>query len=248
MKIKTRFTRFYFAFRSICIIFAVKNKLNTIMENNLNRYIAVAYKLYTVDNGKSELVEEATEKEPFQFISGYGITLDAFEKEVAGLETGAEFDFTLQKDDAYGDYEQEHVLDLDKSVFCINGHFDHEHIYKDAVVPLQNDDGNGFYGKTLEVGQDSVKVDLNHPLAGQTLNFKGHIVEAREATNSEIQGLINRMHADGCCCGGHGHEDGCCCSHGHEHDNGGCCGHNHDKNGGGCGHHGHGEGGCCHDR
>ena len=90
MKIKTRFTRFYFAFRSICIIFAVKNKLNTIMENNLNKYIAVAYKLYTVDNGKSELVEEATDKEPFQFISGYGITLDAFEKEVAGLETGAE--------------------------------------------------------------------------------------------------------------------------------------------------------------
>lgn len=55
------------------------------MENNLNKYIAVAYKLYTVDNGESKLVEEATDKQPFQFISGYGITLDAFEKEIAGL-------------------------------------------------------------------------------------------------------------------------------------------------------------------
>lgn len=209
------------------------------MGSNLNKYIAVAYKLYTVDNGESELVEEATDKEPFQFISGYGITLDAFEKEIAGLEKGAEFDFTLQKDDAYGDYEQEHVLDLDKEIFCINGHFDRERIYKDAIVPLQNEDGNRFLGKVVSVGNDKVRIDLNHPLAGKTLNFKGHVVESREATNEEIQGLINRMSGEGCCCGGH-HDDGGCCGHGHgeghcksHHDDGECCG-------------GHHEGGCCH--
>ena len=205
----------------------------------MNKYIAVAYKLYTVDNGESELVEEATDKEPFQFISGYGITLDAFEKEIAGLEKGAEFDFTLQKDEAYGDYEQEHVLDLDKEIFCINGHFDRERIYKDAIVPLQNEDGNRFLGKVVSVGNDKVRIDLNHPLAGKTLNFKGHVVESREATNEEIQGLINRMSGEGCCCGGH-HDDGGCCGHGHgeghckgHHDDGECCG-------------GHHEGGCCH--
>ena len=209
------------------------------MGSNLNKYIAVAYKLYTVDNGENELVEEATDKEPFQFISGYGITLDAFEKEIAGLEKGAEFDFTLQKDDAYGDYEQEHVLDLDKEIFCINGHFDRERIYKDAIVPLQNEDGNRFLGKVVSVGNDKVRIDLNHPLAGKTLNFKGHVVESREATNEEIQGLINRMSGEGCCCGGH-HDDGGCCGHGHgeghckgHHDDGECCG-------------GHHEGGCCH--
>ena len=205
----------------------------------MNKYIAVAYKLYTVDNGESELVEEATDKEPFQFISGYGITLDAFEKEIAGLEKGADFDFTLQKDEAYGDYEQEHVLDLDKEIFCINGHFDRERIYKDAIVPLQNEDGNRFLGKVVSVGNDKVRIDLNHPLAGKTLNFKGHVVESREATNEEIQGLINRMSGEGCCCGGH-HDDGGCCGHGHgeghckgHHDDGECCG-------------GHHEGGCCH--
>ena len=203
----------------------------------MNKYIAVAYKLYTVDNGESELVEEATDKEPFQFISGYGITLDAFEKEIAGLEKGAEFDFTLQKDDAYGDYEQEHVLDLDKEIFCINGHFDRERIYKDAIVPLQNEDGNRFLGKVVSVGNDKVRIDLNHPLAGKTLNFKGHVVESREATNEEIQGLINRMSGEGCCCGGH-HDDGGCCGHGlgeghckGHHDDGECCGGHHE---GGC--------------
>ena len=213
------------------------------MADNLNKYIAVAYKLYTVDNGTSELVEEATDAEPFQFISGYGIALDAFEKAVVRLGKGETFDFTLQKDDAYGDYELEHVLDLDKGIFCINGHFDHENIFKDAIIPLQNEDGNRFYGRVLSVGDDKVKVDLNHPLAGKTLNFKGHIVEAREATNDEIQGLINRMSGEGCCCGHDG--DGGCCGHHHDHE-GGCYNHGHGHNDGGCGHHHDHEGGCCH--
>ena len=199
----------------------------------MNRYIAVAYKLYTVDDGDNTLVEEATDRQPFQFISGYGITLDAFEKEIAGLEKGAEFDFTLQKEDAYGDYELAHVLDLDKEVFTINGHFDRERIYKNALVPLQNEDGNRFLGRVLDISDDKVKIDLNHPLAGKTLNFKGHVVEAREATNEEIQGLINRMSGEDCCCGGHDGGEGCC--HGHDHE-GGHCGRHHDHEGGGCCH------------
>ena len=155
------------------------------MESNKNKYIAVAYRLYVVDNNSNELVEEATDNEPFQFISGYGITLDAFENATVGLNKGEEFDITLSKDEAYGDYEEEHVLDLDKNIFCINGHFDHDNIYKDAIIPLQNEDGNRFLAKVVSVGEDKVRVDLNHPLAGKTLNFKGHIVESREATNED---------------------------------------------------------------
>lgn len=88
------------------------------MDKPQNKYIAVAYKLYTAENGESNLVEEATEERPFQFISGFGVTLDAFEKEIAGLEPGAEFDFELTKDEAYGDYEEAHVLDLDREMFA----------------------------------------------------------------------------------------------------------------------------------
>ena len=198
------------------------------MESNLNKFISVAYKLYTVDNDNSEMVEEATAEAPFQFISGYGTTLDAFAHEIASLATGDSFDFTLTKEQAYGDYEDAHVLDLDKEIFSINGHFDHNNIFVDAIVPLQNEDGNRFYGRVLAITNDKVKVDLNHPLAGKTLNFKGKVVESREATNEEIQGLINRLSGEGCCCGcGHDHGDDCGCG-----DNCGCgddcgCGHCH---------------------
>lgn len=200
------------------------------MDKPQNKYIAVAYKLYTVEDGKNELVEQTSEGRPFQFISGFGVTLDEFEKQIAGLEKGTKFDFTLTKEQAYGDYEAARVLKLEREMFCINGHFDHEHIYKDAIVPLQNEDGNRFYGRVLEIGTETVRMDLNHPLAGKTLNFKGEVLESREATNDEIQGMINRLSGEGCGCGcedcGGGCEDGC---GGHHHDHGHCgCGHHHE--------------------
>ncbi len=197
------------------------------MEKQINKYIAVDYKLYTAENGESELVEETTKERPFQFISGFGITLEAFEKNISELAKGDTFDFTLTKEEAYGDFEQERVLDLEREMFCINGHFDHEHIFKDAIVPLQNEDGNRFYGRVMSLDENKVKMDLNHPLAGKSLNFKGTILENREATNSEIQGMINRLSGEGCGCGCGDCEGGCGgeCGEHHDHDCG--CGHCH---------------------
>jgi len=194
------------------------------MENTPNKYIAVAYELYTVNEGKSELVEKASKDEPFQFLSGFGTTIEAFEDNIVNLEEGAEFDFTLTKDEAYGDYYDERVLDLEKSIFTINGHFDNDNIYIGAIVPLQNADGNRFPGKVLEITEDHVKMDLNAPLAGKDLNFKGSVVASREATNEEIQAMINRMSGEGCGCGCDDCEGGC---GDHDHDEDCGCGHCH---------------------
>jgi len=192
----------------------IANARQNNMENK-NKYIAVTYRLYVDgDNGK-EMVEEAKADQPFQFITGFGIALDAFEKNIANLEKGEKFSFSLTKDEAYGDYEEARVLDLEREMFNVNGHFDREHIYVDAIIPLQNADGNRFYGRVLEIGEEKVKVDLNHPLAGETLHFEGEVTESREATNQEIQQMINHM-SGGCSgCGGGCHGDcggGCDCN------------------------------------
>lgn len=214
------------------------------MDKPKNKYITLTYKLYTVgDDGERELVEEATAERPFLFISGFGIALEAFEKQTADLERGATFAFDLTKDEAYGDYDPAHVVVLEREVFCINGHFDHEHIFKDAIVPLQNEDGNKFYGRVIDMNDEKVKMDLNHPLAGKKLHFEGMVLESRDATNNEIENMVNRLSGEcecGCehehcecghshegqdqCCGGHHHEDGHCCG-GHHHEGGHCCHH-----------------------
>ena len=177
------------------------------MDKKNNKFIAVNYRLYVDgDNGK-ELMEETKADQPFQFITGFGIALDAFEHQVEGLEKETDFNFTLEKEEAYGEYVEERVLDLDREMFCVDGRFDQEHIYVDAIIPLQNEDGNHFYGRVVEIGDQQVKVDLNHPLAGETLHFEGTILENREATEQEIQHLIK--HLSGGCggCGGGCHGD-----------------------------------------
>lgn len=180
------------------------------MDNKEYKSIAVDYKLYVIENGEKSLQEETTVGNPFRFLSGFGMTIPGFENAIAPLAVGDTFDFTLSKDDAYGDYYAERVLDLAKDMFCIDGKFDDKHIYVDAIVPLQNQDGNRFMGHVLEISDKTVKMDLNHPLAGKELNFVGSVVESREATNGEIQAMINHMTGGGGCGGCHGNCGGDC--------------------------------------
>ena len=181
------------------------------MDTTPNKYITVAYELYTDFDGKKEMVEKAPAEHPFQFISDMGTTLDAFEAHIKPLQKGEKFNFTLSVEEAYGEYEQERVLELNKDVFKINGHFDKEHIYPGSVVPLMNAEGARFNGTIAEIKEDTVVVDLNHPLAGKTLNFVGEVTENRDATKDEIQGMLNMLSGEGgCSCGCESCGGGCC--------------------------------------
>lgn len=184
-----------------------------------NKYITVAYKLYTTEDGERDMIEEAPVDHPFQFISGLGTTLDMFEEQVKNLQKGEKFDFTIPASDAYGDYEEEHVLDLPKQIFEVDGKFDSKLVAVGNVVPLMDNEGRRLNGSVVEVKDDVVVMDMNHPLAGADLNFVGEIVENREATPEEIQGMINMMSGGGCNC------DSCDCDgdHNHSHDCGGHC-------------------------
>lgn len=195
----------------------------------MHKYITVAYSLYTDNSeGVHELVEQAPVEHPFQFITELGVALEAFEAKLKDLNAGDEFDFTLSVDDAYGPYEQEHVIELPKSTFMLNGRFQKDVIFEGAVIPLVNADGNRFQGLVLEVKDDVVVIDLNHPLAGKELHFKGSVVTSREATETEVTNLIKLMSGEGGCgcgCGCDGECDGGC-----DHDGCGCGDHDH-----GCG-------------
>lgn len=171
------------------------------METTPNKYITVSYKLYVMNDGQRELVEEAPVAHPYQFISGMGISLDAFEAQVQDLNPGDKFDFTIPCTEAYGEYEQERVVSLDKQVFCRDDKFQSEYIYPGAYVPLVNEDGNHFQGLVLEVKENEVVIDLNDRLAGKDLTFIGEVVESRPATNEEIQGMIKMLTSGGCGCG-----------------------------------------------
>lgn len=205
------------------------------MEQEKNKFISVSYRLYDVTAMPKALLEETQDGRPFDFISGFGITLPAFEAAIVNLTKGEHFDFTLSSAEAYGDYVEAHIVDLDKSIFMIDGKFDDTRIAIGAVIPLQNEDGQRFNGRVLAISADKVKIDLNHPLAGKTLNFVGEVLENRDATAEELAQFAKMLHGEHSCggCGGGCHSGGC----GHDEHGEGChsggCGH--DEYGGGCG-------------
>ena len=206
------------------------------MEKETNKLIAAHYQLFTInENGERNLVEETTQEQPFVFTTGFGTAPDAFDDILKNLGRGEKFDFELDNDKSFGEYDPKRVIELNKEMFTVDGHFDSKNIFKGAQIPLKNEDGNFFIAKVMEIGADKVKVDLNHPLAGNKLNFKGYVIENREATNDEIQTLLNHMNGGGCGghCSGCKNEDGCkgeggCGHHDEKHSKeGGCCGHCH---------------------
>ena len=134
------------------------------METVENKYITVAYKLYTIENGEKDFIEEANAEHPFQFISGLGMTLETFEAQIKDLNIGEKFDFTVPTSEAYGEYDDDHVIDLPKEVFIIEGKFDDERVVEGAIIPLMTAEGQRVNGSVVEVKEDVVVMDMNHPL------------------------------------------------------------------------------------
>ena len=180
------------------------------MDKPQNRFLSVAYQLYTVTEGQKTLEEQTGEDRPFEFITGYGIALDAFEQNLSKQEKSTAFDFTLQPNEAFGEYIPEGMHKLERDIFTINGKFDQEHIFEGAIITMNDTEDHQFMAKVVKIEDDGVTIDTNHPLAGKALNFTGTVIENREATEEEINKLI-KMLTGGCeGCGGCGHHDGNC--------------------------------------
>jgi len=144
--------------------------------------VSLTYDLYVKqEDGTEALVESATEEQPLTFLYGGGQMLPKFEENLSALSTGDQYDFRLAAEDAYGQYDDEAVANLPKEMFQGT-----EIPEIGSVVPLQDNNGNHFQGQVVSVAEDSVIVDLNHPMAGQDLHFKGSIINVRPATPEEL--------------------------------------------------------------
>ncbi|MFC4666058.1 FKBP-type peptidyl-prolyl cis-trans isomerase [Falsiporphyromonas endometrii] len=188
-----------------------------------NMFVACSYELYAGADAEKELVEKTEDQRPLEFICGMGMMLPAFEKNLTGLKPGDKFDFTLSSDDAYGSYQEEYILTIQKSVFLNEkGEFDSENVYVGNVLPMNDSEGNLLRGQVVEILDDAVKMDFNHPLANMELHFVGEIIEVREATAEDN----SKFFASSCGCGcGCGEGDDCGCGGGEECGcGGGSCG------------------------
>ena len=203
------------------------------MKIGTNKVVEFTYEL-EVDGS---VVDRTTKERPLDYIHGTGSLLPKLEEHIEGMEAGSAFEVTLAPADAYGEIEPEKIIDLPKSAFEVNGEVREDLLVPGNTIPMLNRAGAVIPGVVLEVTPETVKMDLNHQMAGKTLHFTGEIVSVREATEKELtEGLHGEyVHKCGGCHGGGchggdcgGHDGGCGC---HDHEEGGCCGE------GGCGCH-----------
>jgi FKBP-type peptidyl-prolyl cis-trans isomerase SlyD len=168
------------------------------MQITKNTVVSLSYVLKR-DDAKGEIIEETKAGDPLVFLYGNGQMLPKFEEHLSTLKAGDGFEFTLANDDAYGEMDQDAIIDLDKSIFEVDGKIDTEMLAIGNVIPMRDDQGHMLQGIVVSVGDDLVRMDFNHPMAGNVLHFKGNVIEVREASAEEL----SHGHAHGA--GGHHH-------------------------------------------
>lgn len=227
-----------------------------IMKIGKDKVVSLCYEV-EVDG---QIVDKMTSEKPLEYIHGAHMLLPVFEEQILDREPGYKFDFEVSPENGYGVYDEEKRVEIPKSAFEMDGKLREDLLVLGRFLPMLNSMGEVVHGKVVEIKDEAVVMDFNHPMADKTMHFTGEVLAVREATEKELkeglhgeylpkgEGCCHHGHGKGCCHGeGHEHGEGCCHGEGHEHGEGCCHGEGH-EHGEGCCHgegHEHGEG-CCH--
>jgi FKBP-type peptidyl-prolyl cis-trans isomerase 2 len=129
--------------------------------------VTVHCKLFSADN---HLLYES--EEALTFTVGEDDILPAFEANLIGLDAGQKHRFTLSPEEAYGPYQEELVFTLSRQQLMDDG----EDIAPGQTLTLFTPEGESLTVTVLDVTDSTIKVDANHPLAGQTLIYEVEVL------------------------------------------------------------------------
>lgn len=166
-----------------------------------DKVVSLSYELKVND----EIVDNAVAEHPLEFLYGHGQLLPLFEEKIKGLKIGDTFNFMVPCNEGYGQVNEMAVVELPKDIFIVDGQIPEDLLEIGRSLPMRDNEGNALNGMIVDIKEDVVVMDFNHPLAGQDLYFNGKVEAIRDASSEELQH-------------GHIHHGG------HHHDNEGGCG------------------------
>jgi FKBP-type peptidyl-prolyl cis-trans isomerase SlyD len=185
-----------------------------------NNVVSIVYEL-RAGSKQGEVVESLSVDNPLTFLFGTGGLLPKFEEKINGLSEGDSFEFLLRSEDAYGPVIENAIVHVPKTVFEIDGKIDETLMTIGNSVPMMDSEGRRLNGTVIAIEGEAVKMDFNHPMAGNDLHFKGEVTGIRNATDEELAHGHIHDHGGGCGCGNGNGSDGSC----DDHQGGGCgCG------------------------
>ena len=142
-----------------------------------HKVVTLEYELY---NASGELLEK-TGDQPLVYIHGIGQLLPALEAAVEGLSTGDTKEVTLTPEEGFGEYREDQVQRIPRSAFG-----DEMELEPGMTLYARTEAGDTIPFMSLEVTDEDVVADFNHPLAGETLTFKLKVLGIRDATPEEL--------------------------------------------------------------
>ena len=138
---------------------------------------------YQLCNGFDELIDSSQGDVPLVYMHNSNALLPSLERELTGKQAGEHVAVTIYPEDAYGYPDEELIAQWPREAI--------EQTQQDLVVGMRfkalGKDGESQLVSVMEIRDDVVVLDGNHPLAGQVLNFMIAIVDVREPTAEELE-------------------------------------------------------------
>jgi len=155
-------------------------------------YVAIEYTL-TLESG--EEIDKSPPDLPLGFIAGTGQIIPGLEKALMGRVAGDSAKLVVEPEEAYGPFKDDLLKDIPKSQFP--GDVD---ITPGMAFEAQGPNGPFMITVAKVNDNDTITVDLNHPMAGKQLHFDVNVVEVREPTAEELAQVAASL-SSGCGCG-----------------------------------------------
>lgn len=148
---------------------------------------------YTLKNADGEVLDTSENQEPMHYLHGANNIVAGLEKALDGKSSGDSLSVVVQPAEGYGEYNPELIQELPKDMFT-----GVDTIEVGMEFHAQTPDGGMQIIEVKSIDGDTVTVDGNHPMAGQTLHFDVEITDVREATKDELE--HGHVHSKSDCC------------------------------------------------
>jgi len=156
----------------------------TVVENGV--VVSMEYTLH-VDG---ELLDTSDGQGPLQFLAGYGNIVPGLEDEMMGMKIGDSKKVVVAPADGYGEYEEDAFLEVPKDQFPAD-----MEVEEGLELNVRDDQGESQMAWVESIEGNTVRLNFNHPLAGDELHFYVKVVALREPTDEELD--HGHVHDDG---------------------------------------------------
>ena len=146
-----------------------------------NTFVTLDYELRDEDGDLLD-ASESDGGEPMRYVHGYGMLVPGLESALVGLGAGDEREIIVLAEAGYGEYDEELVLEVDRSELP-----DPSKVEVGDEFVAESPDGDEIAMTVVEIKDEVIVVDANHPLAGMALRYQVKVRDVRPATDEEIE-------------------------------------------------------------